>query len=283
MKRPGSAFFCLLLALGVASRGARADRPLAESLAALDRQIERTPGDAALWLRRAELTRLDRSWDASLHAVDRASELGLAAGEAERQRGETLLAAGRVVAAETSLRRARDAVPDDAATLLAHARALAALARFADAAHAYDRVVALAPRSTPDVHLERVRAHAAAGAVDAALSAAAEAEAAIGPVPAIEQAALEAELRDARFGAAIARIGRTIAARPGDPSLALQRAQILERSGRLDEANEAYRATLRAIDAMQPVRRTTPMASRSSLEARQGLERLATLDDGSRR
>lgn len=203
--------------------------PLAETLARLDREIAAAPADASLWTRRAEALRLAARTEESLDAIDRARELGLEAPAADRERGATLIAAGRVADAEAALRNARDAAPNDPAVLLAHARALTGLGRYRDAAETYDRLVALVPRANPDVHLERVRAHAANGAIEAALAAVEEATARLGRVPAIEQAGLDLELRAGRVDAALVRLDRMAQASPSDAGLRRQRAQVLER------------------------------------------------------
>jgi len=274
----------LLLALAIGAAPVAADEPLGTTLARLDREIAAAPRDAMLWARRAEIERLIGRYESSLRSLERAAELGLDATLAGRERGATLLAAGRVVDAEAALRVARDAAPNDVGVLLAHARALARLGRSGDAADGYDRIVALAPRSNPDVYLERIHARAASGpdSVDAALAAVGDALGALGPVPAFEQAGLDLELRSGRIDAALARLDRMTNASPADAGLRLRRAEILERAGRIAEAGDAYRTVLSAVGDMPPARRTTPAAIRIEADARDGVARIALGREGRR-
>ncbi len=140
----------------------------------------------------------------------------------------------RLVEADAELRAARDLAPRDLPTLLAHARVLAALGRFGAAASAYARVVDLAPRADPDVRLERIRAIAASGrpgALDEAIREADAATAALGPIPALEQAALALERRAGRTDAALARLDRMLRGPARSESLLQQRAEIARLAG----------------------------------------------------
>lgn len=173
--------------------------------------------------------------EARAHAdLDRAVALGLEPAIAHRDRGLVWLEERRLVEADAELRAARDLAPRDLPTLLAHARVLAALGRFGAAASAYARVVDLAPRADPDVRLERIRAIAASGrpgALDEAIREADAATAALGPIPALEQAALALERRAGRTDAALARLDRMLRGPARSESLLQQRAEIARLAG----------------------------------------------------
>ncbi len=272
---------CVGAALGSIPARAHEDRDA--TLARLDAAIAATPGDPELWRSRAVLER--RRGDFALAHADltKAVDLGLGLVLAQRDRGLIWLEQGRFGDAEASLRSARAQSPNDAPTLLAHARALAGLERWREAADSYAALVALAPGSSPDVQLERIRATEAAGGssgIADALRATEAALAALGPVPALERAALDLEVRAGQVDAALARLdrqaGRAVVARD---ELLLRRAEILERAGRQQAARAAYAQALAALDARTRARRTTPAARRLEAQARAGIARLANGDD----
>jgi predicted Zn-dependent protease len=267
--RPLALAACLL----VLAAPARADEPIEASLARLDAAIAASPREPELWMRRADLERRRARFDAANSALARAAELGAGEAIVARERGLTAWAAGRPAAAERALREARDFAPDDVAILVAHARALAAIGQRAAAAEAYAKAVGIEPRVAPDVHLERVRAN---DSVDAALAAAEAGIAALGPVPALEQAALDLESRAGRIDAALARVD-AMAARTPSAALALQRAELLERARRLDAAGDAYAAAAALVASQPPSRRAAPASREAALRAEQGVARIAAL------
>lgn len=139
-------------------------------------------------------------------------------------------------------------------------------------------VVEAAPHSSPDVHLERVRAIEAAGATDAFAEAVRAADAGIavlGPAPALQQAALDLELRAGRVDEALAPLDRMASAVESHGTLLLQRAELLERAGRMHDANLAYTGALAAVERESETRRALPAARRIETRARDGITRLA--------
>lgn len=276
--RLSPAFALLLSCLVLGAVPVRAHEDRDDTLARLDATLAENPGDPELWRSRAVLER-SRANFARAHAdLTKAVDLGLAPALAQRDRGLIWLEAGRFADAEASLCSARAQSPRDLPTLLAHARALAGLERWREAAAAYAIVVELEPRSNPDVHLERVRSIEAAGGADAFAEAVRAADAGIavlGPVPALQQAALELEMRAGRVDAALARLDRMANAVKRHGSLLLQRAELFERAGRMRDASLAYADALAALEGQPETRRALPAARRIETRARDGITRLA--------
>ena len=269
-----SAALRLLAAAGLA--GALVALPAAahesegEALARLDLALAVAPRDAELWRRRAGLERSQGDFERSRADLDRACALGLAPALAERERGLSARAEGRLVDAESHLRRARELAPGDTGTLAAHAEALASLGRWREAADGYARVIELAPGAGPDLHLARVRALAAGGdaTLGEALRALDEAEAKLGPVPALAQEGLALELRAGRTDAALARLDRLSAPARHREGWLVQRAEILERAGRPEQAKSAYAAALSSLARLsRSARSRSEMPFSSSLRA----------------
>lgn len=272
----GLALLLFCLVVGAVPLHAHEDRD--DALARLDATIAENSRDPELWRSRAVLER-HRANFARAHAnLTTAVDLGLAPALAQRDRGLIWLEAGRFADAEASLRSARAQSPLELPTILAHARALGGLERWREAAAAYAVVVEAEPHSSPDVHLERVRAIEAAGGADAfaeALRAADAGIAVLGPVPALQQAALDLELRAGHVDAALARLDRMTSAAQSRGTLLLQRAELLERAGRMRDANLAYAGALAAVERQPETRRALPAARRIETRARDGITRLA--------
>ncbi len=277
----GLALILICVALGSVPVHAHEDRDA--TLMRLDEAIAATPSDPELWRSRAVLERR-RGGFLQAHAdLTQAVDLGLDRGLAQRDRGLIWLEERRFRDAEASLRSARAQSPQDAPTILAHARALAGLERWREAADSYAALVAIAPASSPDVQLERIHATEMAGGPDGmadALRVTETAIATLGSVPALEQAALDLEVRAGQGDAAIARLDRLagggVLARD---TLLLRRAAILERAGRPQAARDAYAEALAALDARTQARRATPAAKQLESQAREGIARLAKGDD----
>ena len=265
------------LTAALAAPPASAHESEGEALAHLDLALAVAPRDAALWLRRAALERSLGDLERGSADLEHACALGLAPALAERERGALARAGGRLVDAEGHLRRARELAPADGETLVAHAETLALLGRWREAADAYARAIQLAPGAGPDLHLARVRALAAGGdaTLREALRALDEADAKFGPVPALVQEGVALELRAGRSDAALARLGRLPALVRRRESWLVQRAEILEHAGRSDQAIAEYSAALASLEALPPVRRSTPAAVTLAARARDGIGRLS--------
>jgi len=252
-----------------------------EALARLDLALAVAPRDAELWRRRAGLERSQGDLELARADLERACALGLAPALAERERGWLARAEGRLADAERHLRRAIELSPGDTETLVAHAETLGSLHRWREAADGYARVIELAPDAGPDLHLARVRALAAGGDANLreALRALDEADAKLGPVPALAQEGVALELRAGRTDAALARLGRLSAQARHRESWLVQRAEILEHAGRSRQAFAEYADALASLEAQPPARRATPAAVTLAARAREGIARLSAPAD----
>jgi tetratricopeptide (TPR) repeat protein len=259
----------------LAAAPAAAHESVDEALAHVDAALSANPRDSELWRRRADLQRSRGDLEAAKAALTQACALGLAPALAERERGLLARAEGRLSVAESHLQRARELAPADVETLAAHAETLAELGRSRAAAETWARVIELAPRAGPEIHLARVRALAASADASEALRALAVAEASLGPVPALEQEGLALELRAGRIDAALARLERASAPARRRESWRVQRAEILESAGRSQEAAAEYAAVLASLGTLPSTRRESPAAQQLAARARDGIERLA--------
>ena len=116
---------CLALTVVVSSAFAHAD--VHERIAAVDKLIEEAPRDPKLYLKRGELHRLHRDWDAALADYRRADELQPGLDEVRFLRGRLLQEAGRSQDAKRELDGFLAGQPDHREALLMRARAFVSL------------------------------------------------------------------------------------------------------------------------------------------------------------
>jgi len=185
---------------------------LHDQIANMDRQIAAQPQSAALYLRRAEMRRIHREWDAA--DVDYAKVLALEPKhpEASWLRARAWLEAGKAAVALPELDRYLAQFPDHASARLTRARALATLGSNAQAAADYVLALERLPQAEPDHYLELRNAQQAARMPPSAqLASLEQGLRRLGPVPSLEDAALDVEVRAKQWDAALARLDRQAA------------------------------------------------------------------------
>jgi tetratricopeptide (TPR) repeat protein len=244
-------------------------------LAILDQRTTANPCDAAAWLARGAVLRASRDWAAARAAYDRAAACDPGLDAVILARGELALESGEPEVARTLLDRYLAARPDEARARRLRGRALLALGRPAAAAADFDRGIARSARPEPDQYLERARALHAAGRSDEALAGLDAGVARLGPVPSLQQLAVEVDVERRRWDAALQRVERAGDGAPDREFWLLRRAEILEVAGRTGAARAAYAAARAAIAARAPQRRALPAVQALEQRAQAAVERLA--------
>jgi tetratricopeptide (TPR) repeat protein len=250
----------------LASDPASAHESADASLARVSRRIQQDPGNAALYLERGELHRVDGDWGAAAADLKRARELDPGLPEADLYRGRLLLEAGHPAEAEAAFRGFLRRSPHHAAAHAMRADALARLGRSAEAAEEYGAAIRLQPSPSPEFHLGRARALGEARDLGAALRSLEEGLEKLGPVTTLELHAIELEVQRRDFDAALSRLDRLAAMSASQARWLARRGEILELAGRMDEALHAYERAISALRELPGARRNTVAMSR--LEAR---------------
>ena len=216
-------------------------------------QIAANPGNVALLLRRAELQRLHHAFEAADADYARALALAPADDEPRWMRARSRLEGGRPEAALDELDTFITAHPAHASALLTRARTHAKLEQYRDASSDYAEAIRLLPQPEPDMVVEWTRAQKLAG-VDAPTTKRSldRVLARIGPVPAIEDAALELEIELREWDAALARLDRRASGSQRQEQWQFRRGQVLRLARRDAEAAAAFERCLHAIDALPP-------------------------------
>ncbi len=254
----------LVAATTMTSSPAAGHGAIHEQIVAVTKRIEAEPGQAGLYLQRAELYRVDRSWDEALNDYDRASALDAELAVVDLARAEMLLEAERPEAALRSIDAHLRARPDGYKGRIARARILTRLERKKAAAAEFRRAVAVldpAARPDPEDFLDQARAFAAVGRLDEALRGLEEGMTRLGRLVALELLAIELERADGRVDSALGRVEAFAARSPRKETWWVLRGEILGQAGRSEEARRAFEEALAAIESLPAGRRATRRTS----------------------
>ena len=245
----------------------QAHADILERIAAVSKQIQQQPRNARLYLKRGELHRLHREWDAALADFERAAELDPDLMTVGFARGRMFYEAGRLQAAKDDLDEFLAARPAHREGLLTRARVLAQLGKGAEAAQDYTQAIATLARPTPEYYLERAKALASEGDpyLDAALKGLDEGIRTLGPLVTLQLYAMDLELQRWQYDQALARLETIARWIPAERRL-FRRGEILMLAGRSAEARQAFTEALAHIDSLHSRNQST--ASALELKAR---------------
>ncbi len=248
----------LLLALFCGKAVAHGD--LHDQIQAVAKQIETDPGNAALYLKRGELHRAHREWDAAQADYDRALELSPGLEIVDIARGKMFLEAGWPLSAEAALNRFLSRHTNHAEALIVRARTRAKLGSHLAAAADYTGAIAQERQPGPELFIERAQALIAAGKphYDDALQGLDEGVRRLGPLVTLQLYAIDLEVKQGRIDQALARLDQLAAKSPRKETWLARRGEILLEAGRTHEAHAAFQAALKAMNSLPPSRRRVP-------------------------
>jgi predicted Zn-dependent protease len=260
--------------MGVVSAFAHGDIHL--QIIEITKEIEKTPRNAELYMRRAELHRAHSDWDASQTDYDRAFALDPKLPFIDLARARMFLEANWPLSCKTAVDRflARNAEHPEG--LIIRARALVKLNQRLEAAQDYTRAIAKASDGRPELFLERAQALAAEGKehVDDAIKGLDEGIQKLGPLVTLNLYALDLETEHGRYDAALKRLDGVMAKAPRKETWLERRGNILRQAGRPAEAREAYKAALDAMKTLPPTRRNVPAMVELEKRLRANIESL---------
>jgi tetratricopeptide (TPR) repeat protein len=246
-----------------------------EQLAGLERLDSPAACNTAAALKIGDLHRSRREWELAWVAYDRAARCDPTLDTVDFARGVLYLEAGAPEDAKRYLDRFLTMHPGAPHGLLARGRALMQLRRPAEAAADFDHAIAQLPAAQPDDFLARARAQVAAGQREAALRGLDAALQRHGPVPALLRLALDLEIEQQQYTAALARLDALTAQAADREVWLVRRGEILELAGRPRDARLAFEAAVAAIAARPAHRRGAPAVRDLETRARSAAERLA--------
>jgi tetratricopeptide (TPR) repeat protein len=232
-----------------------------EEIISLTEKIQKDPKNAALFRRRGEMHRTVQNWDAAQSDYDKARDLDpKAMDDVDFLKGRLYLEANWPTSAKVALDRFLAKHKDHMEALIARARAHSKLGQRKASSDDYARALQLAPQPQPEFYLERAQTIAAGGDdhLTDAVNALDEGVRKLGPLPTLQLAAIDIEVRQRKFDAALARIDSAAATTARKETWLARKGDILRQAGRTAEAREAYRAALKALETLPPARRNVP-------------------------
>ncbi len=266
---------CLLYAVPVPGHPG-----IAVQIRDLSSRITADHGNSELFLKRGELHRIHRDFQAARADYRKSRELNPELVLVDFCLGRMWLEAGRPGESRAALDRFLAAQPGNPEALAFRGRAKAlegeyreALGDFTAAITAYRGKTGNPP---PELFIERARTQVTAGVEAAAvLRGLEEGLELLGQPVTLHLEALELEISSGRFRAALERLDRLAAVSVRQESWLARRGEILEAAGRDQEAASAYREALRAIVDLPDSRRHAGGIHRLQLRIQEGLERLS--------
>lgn len=249
----------LCLALAALPGVARAHGDVHHRIEVLDRELADHPNDAALLVERGALYATDEDWPRAVRDFEQARELDPAQAGLDERLANALLQVGEPERAAALLDDLVDREPRSAEAHLLRARTHARVGRFQDADADFAEAIALAPKPSPRMYLDRVDVVLEQGPsrADSAIAVLESAFERLGPLIGFVERATEIEAARGRPDEALAWIERLPEAARTAPDWRLRRATILEAKGSRAEAAREVEAGLAAIDALPASRRDT--------------------------
>lgn len=226
----------------------------------MTKQIAKTPNDAELYLRRGELRRAHAEWEEAFLDYDRAAALAPNLATLDLVRGRLFLDSGWPLSARACLDRVLLRQPNHVEALLLRGRACARLHLLLSAADDFDRAIALYPEPSPDLYIERAEVLAAAGPeyLVRALAGLDDGVRKLGPLVTLQLTAIELELKSKNYDSALGRVDTVAARSPRKETWLTRKGEILKQAGRAEEARQAFKTALAALQTLPPTRRHVP-------------------------
>ena len=232
---------------------------LHEQIVAISQRIQAEPSNAALVLRRAELYREHGQWAQADADYDRAGKLAPENPAIRLGRGKLYLAMGQLDAARAALGRVLDEQPAHVDALATRAQVLQALGDHDAAATDYAQAIAIASSPEPDFYLGLARSLSGAQPArdDEALASLDAGLARLGKLPTLSLAAIELQARRGEFDDALQRLDKLREGQARQEAWLERRGDILMAAQRPDEAMQAWRDAMVALEALPPRLRGT--------------------------
>lgn len=247
-----------ILLIGVACVFGHGDLHL--QIVEITKEIEKSPKNAELYMRRAELHRAHYDFDASQADYDYVFGLEPKFPMLDLARGRMFLDANWPLSSKTALDRFLTQHPGHGEGLAIRARALVKLNRRLEAAQDFTGAIAKLTEGRPELFLERAQALAAEGDqhVDEAIKGLDEGIQKMGPLVTLQLYAMDLETEHGRYDAALKRLEQMMAKAPRKETWLERRGNILRQAGKVAEARQSYEGALEAMKTLPPTRRNVP-------------------------
>ncbi len=250
----------------------RAHGVTSEQLKQLTAQIQRTPNNADLYLRRGELHRQLGHAKAALADFAKVQALAPARLEVDLYRARLYLEAKVPARAQRVLDRYLKFRPTHTEAILLRAQTNAKLGERALAIQDYTTALARLSQPKPELFLARAQLQADGKQFAAALTGLDEGIAKLGSLVTLQLMAIEVEVKRKRWDAALTRLDGIAAQSERKESWLVRRAEILLLAERKDEAQQTLVAALAAIQSLPDYLRRANAITALAIKARAVLQ-----------
>jgi tetratricopeptide (TPR) repeat protein len=242
----------------------------------ITQQIEKSPTNSELYIKRGELHRTHQDWDAAQADLDRAFALNSALDVIDFAKGRLFLEASWPVSAKVSLDRFLSKHTNHVEALVVRARTLAKLERRVEAAADYTHAINVSTESRPELYFERAQVLAAEGGKHSkeAVRGLEDGMKKMGPLVTLQLCALDIEVKQKQYDDALKRLESITAKSPRKETWLARRGEILQEAGRKSEARQAFTAALEAMETLPPARKNVPAMMDLQKHLREELDKL---------
>ncbi len=170
-------------------------------------------------------------------------------------RGKLWLDAKRFSSAKSALERFLTKEPNSFEAVLTLARVSSKLNQTENAVKYFTQAIALSPKDSAEIYLERSLLLGERGRFDEALRGLDEGIERFGGLVVLQNAAIDLEVKRKRYDAALTRLEKLAATMPRKESFLLKRGEILLTAGKKCEARKAFIESLNAIETLSDFRK----------------------------
>jgi len=246
----------VLLLLVLPALPLRAEDDVLETIESINLKIQANPTNGRLFVQRSKLYSLQKNFDQALADLDQANRL-MPLPEIEREKAQVYFNAGWYETGIDHVNHYLAGFSEDPEGYLLRARLNAKLDHRADAGADYDLAIQRFKQQPLDLYIEQaqVRTTEDGAYLTDALRMLQSGIQRAGPIITLQSAALEIELRQQNYDAALARVDDIASHTPRKDLWLARRGDILAQAGRVDDARLAYQQALDAIGKLIPAQR----------------------------
>jgi len=246
----------ILLAVFSFTLAVAAHDGLHEQILAVTEQIVKDPTNAALYLKRAELYRLHADWKNSENDFNRVEKLDGDLTAVDLGRGKLWFDAKRFAKAKRALEKYLAREPQSFEGVLTMARVCAKLRETGAAVKHFSEAIALAPRDSAEIYLERAETLISANRFSEALTGLDEGLGTFPNLVTLQTAAIDLEVKRRNYTGALTRLDKLTAAAERKETFLLKRGEILRRANRPCEARKSLSEAKAGFESYTGFRRS---------------------------
>lgn len=243
----------------------------AKTVSALTQHISEEPDNADLYVRRGDLYRANKNWPKALADFLKATELLDDSSALDGAIGESLLGTGQAQEALPYLNRYLQREPRNASILEVRGKTHTALGNNAAAATDFQAAIKYTTKPQPDIYLKLAAAQTAEQKYDAALATIESGVNKLGPAISLLDAAIDIEIRQGDYDAALKRIDTLPGKLRETPKWLIRKGDIFRLDQQEAAALQSYQQAQIRFEALPEIRRNLPSGQEIAVQLAQRL------------